>query len=232
MKPTRGTVIVKVLRMAAAIGFILASAAVVILGQNQTTPDDRGTIEWRVREAKKLGKTSIKIGFPIVEHAETPPLDEALERTTLVLAKVLKSEVEHDNYYISTWRKYRSLEKLYLQRGVYDRPLPQDLPAALLPIGPDEFVIGDFGGTVVIDGVTVTMQDERSHPLPEDFPHLMFVLFFSSGAMAVMNYGPMGVDDSDKIHAQVSDLNPFGTEFLERTRGQLSGARMLCIRCK
>ncbi|MGA7415442.1 MAG: hypothetical protein WBW33_33530 [Bryobacteraceae bacterium] len=235
MKTIRNTIIVKVPRRAVAIGFILTSAAAVTLGQNQSTPDDRGTIERRVREAKKLGKTSIKIGFPIVEHAETPPLDDALERTTLVLAKVLKSEVGHDNYYVVTWRKCRTLEKLYLQRGVYDRPLPQDLPAAMLPIGPDEFVIGDFGGTVVIDGVTVTMQDERSHSLPEDLPHLMFVLFFSSGAMAVMNYGPEGafwVDDSDKIHAQVPELNPFGAEFLERTGGKLSGARTLCIRCK
>jgi hypothetical protein len=236
MKTIRSTIIGRVLRTAVAIGSILASAAAVIHGQNQsTTPDDQGTIERRVREAKKLGKTSIKIAFPIVEDAETPPLDDALERTTLVLAKVLKTEVSHDNYYVSTWRKYRTLEKLYLQRGVYDRPLPQDLPAAMLPIGPDEFVIGDFGGTIVIDGVTVTMQDERSHPLPDDLPHLMFVLFLSSGAWAVTNYGPHGVfwvDDSDKIHAQVSELNPFGAEFLERTGGNLSGARTLCIRCK
>jgi hypothetical protein len=46
VKPIRGTIIVKVLRTAGTIGFILASAA-AILGQNQSTPDDRGTIERR-----------------------------------------------------------------------------------------------------------------------------------------------------------------------------------------
>ncbi len=235
MKAIRSTIMGRVLRTAVALGFILASASAVILAQDQSTPEDRGTLQWRVREAKRLRKTSIRIPFPIVEHAETPPLDDALERTTLVLAKVLKTEVSHDNYDVSTWRKYRTLEKLYIQRDVYDRALPDDLPAAMLPIGPDEFVIGEFGGKVVIDGVTVTMQDERSHPLPEDLPHLMFVLFLSSGAWAITNYGPLGVfwvDDSDEIHPQVSELEPFVAEFLKRTGGKLSGARMLCIRCK
>ncbi len=236
MKPIRSTIIGNVLRTAIAAGFILASASAVILGQDQSTQDDRGTLKWRVREAKKLGKTSIELDVGIVEHAATQSLDIALEDTSLVLAKVLKSEADHDDYNVFTWRKYRLLEKLSFQRGVYDRPLPEDVPADMLPIGPDEFVMAEEGGAIVIDGVTVTMDAGVSHPRPDHLRHLMFVLLVSPGPLALPNYGPIGafwVDDSDKIHAEVDlDLNPLGAEFLERTGGDLSGARTLCIRCK
>ena len=61
MRKIRSTIIGRVLRTAVAIGFILTSAAAVILAQDQSTPEDRGTLQWRVREAKKLGKTSIEL---------------------------------------------------------------------------------------------------------------------------------------------------------------------------
>ena len=208
----------------------------MIIAQNDPSSVERGSLRRRAHEAKKLGKTSINVGFPIVEYGEPEPLDTALEHTTLVLAKPLMSEAGHDDYTIYTWRKYRLLEKISFQRGVYDRPLPRDVPVSMLPIGPDEFVMGEIGGSVVIDGVTVSMQDPESRLLPENDRHLLFVLVVSEGAMAMLNYGPIGafwVDESDKIHPRVdSDLNELGAELLQRSGGDLSGVRTLCIRCK
>jgi hypothetical protein len=236
MKRARSTIVSTVLRSAVAIGFILAAAPTAFRAQEHSAQEDQGTLQWRVREAKKLGKTSLELGLGEIEYGAAQSLDVALEDTSLVLAKVLTSEADRDDHDVFTWRKYRVLEKLSFQRGVYERPLPEDLPADMLPIGPDEFVMAEMGGTIVIDGVTVTMHAGGSHPRPDNLPHLMFVLLVTPGPLALPNYGPIGafwVDDSDKIHAEVdSDLNKLGAELLERTGGDLSGVRTLCIRCK
>ena len=106
----------------------------------------------------------------------------------------------------------------------------------MLPIGPDEFVMVEMGGTIVMDGVTITMHAGVPHPRPDNLPPPDVCIACHSRTLALPNYGPSGafwVDDSDKIHAEVDlDLNPLGAEFLERTGGDLSGARTLCIRCK
>jgi hypothetical protein len=96
MRKIRNTIIGRVLRTAVAIGFVLTSAAAVILARDQSTPEDRSTLLWRVREAKKLGKTSIELDVGEGEHAATQSLDVALEDTSLVLAEVIKSEADHD----------------------------------------------------------------------------------------------------------------------------------------
>ena len=99
----------------------------------------------------------------------------------------------------------------------------------MLPTKPDEFVVAELGGGVDIDGVTITMENSEVRIPAQDKPHLMFLLFRASGALAVSNYGPYGlfsVDDSGNIHGWVdADTNSLRSELLDRTGGKLSGMR-------
>jgi hypothetical protein len=203
----------------------------VVAQSQQTATDDRGSLSWRARQATEGGKTAITIETPDALWAQPVPLREALAHTSLTLATLVASETTHTDYEIITWRKYRILERLSSQPSVRHDFLPESVPSSLMPIEPGEFVIPEMGGTVDIDGVTITTRNSEVHVPSGDKRHLMFLLFRASGALAVSNYGPHGqfsVDDTDNIHAWVdADTNPLRSEILDRTGGKLAVMRGL-----
>lgn len=197
-------------------------------------PDDNSSLRWRAREARRLGKTSISVAAPNHETAQPEPLNAALGHTTLVLARFLGQATTHDEYFVITWRKYRVLEKFSPMVIFEEQPSEKFIdfvPASLLPIAPDEFVMPERAGTDVVDGVTVTMLRSENGVLPETRPLLMFLLFASSGAVAALNYGLQGafwVDSSETLHLiQGPEGNGLGSELLKRSAGKLAGVGAL-----
>ena len=202
----------------------------VTFAQSSPPPkDDRGTLAWKAREATKAGKKSITIGAPMITVAEIEPLNDALVHTTAVVAELVATATTHDDYRIVTWRKYKILEKLSTQQSsVSSEPLSDDVPQSLLPLKVNEFVMPQYGGTVTIDGVTITTREPEGE-LPAG-RHLMFVLFRSSGSLAVANYGPRGIfwiDNTDSIHARVESDNNWLHSDLQRMNGSLPPLRAL-----
>lgn len=210
---------------------VFAIAIHAVAQSGQSPADDRGSLTWQARQAKESGRAAITISTPDALWAEPESLNDALAHTTLTLAALVATETTHTDYEIVTWRKYHILERLSSQPVVRTDPLPESVPPSLLPIGSDEFVIPELGGTVYIDGVAITMQNPEVSIRAQDKRHLMFLLFRASGALAVPNYGPHGqfsVDDSGDIHAWVdADTNPLRSQVLNHTGGKLPALREL-----
>ncbi len=214
------------------VAVLAAGIATVALAQSgQNTTDDRGTLAWYARRAVEHGKRSTTIGHPSILYAEMEPLQDALLHTTAVVGQLLSCETNHDAYHIFTWRKYRTLEKLSSQSYVPQDALPQDVPQDMLPLAPSEFVLGEVGGTVNVDGVTITMLGPEGS-MPNNEPrHLIFAIFRASGGLAVSNYGPRGmywIHSDDTIHARVdSDTNLLWSDLTSLTNGHMSELRLL-----
>jgi hypothetical protein len=191
-----------------------------------------GRLGWYANQAKAQGKASVVIPVGDVLESNPESLDEALNRTSVVVAKLVSSATTHDKDSIFTWKKYRLTESFTTQPNVPGGELPiAKIPSSLLPLGPGEFLLLDDGGTVVVDGVKTTEQDPDRVVLTEARRHLMFVMFRCSGMMARLNYGAEGlfaVDDSDFVSDSAVEINnPIRKELLARTGGRLSQLRMI-----
>ena len=199
--------------------------------QPQPPTMKRGSLAWRANEAKRNGKVSITMPLPHALVAELTSLDDATAHTSLVLATLVATESIHDEYGIFSWSKYKILEKLSQQLIITNNPLPDSVPASLLPLAPDEFLVPSLGGKVTIDGVTITMRDPDLHIPDGQNRHLMFVILGSSGSLAVLNYGPLGafyVDDSDMIHPWIdTDTNQLRSDLIQRAGGRLTALRAI-----
>ncbi len=202
----------------------------------------RGSLAWHATKARNEGKSAVTLGPTIFEYPESEPsLDEALVRSTVLVASLLESKTSTTEFQILTWRKYRIVERLAMQ----SRELPPQLdqnwqaelalaPKSMLPLASDEFLTDDYGGTAKIDGVTITMTRDGTQDLPVGGRHLVFVLFDSSRQLGGPCYGPgslFTVDESDTLHARFSsfdsDQNPMLHEIRQRANGKLAGLRAL-----
>ena len=212
---------------------VFAVISISMLAQTSAKPeeDDRGSIAWFVRQAKQRGEISVTLPDAIYEYAEFNSLDDALRRTSATVGKVVATAVTADEYRITTWRKYRRIESLSMVPVYPRRPGDIDnLPASLLPLGKDEFLVPSAGGTVRVDGVEVTEKAEGLGDAPADHPHLMFLLFIGPGGMlAISNYGPEGlwIDDADKIRVAGRPSTLAYDEIVRRTGGDLAKLRAL-----
>jgi hypothetical protein len=210
----------------------VVAVSVFAFSQTQMEPSrDQGNLARHVWQARKSGETSAVVPYPIVEYAELEPLNDAVSHTSLTLAQLVASETTHDKNDIVTWRKYRALEEWSWQPHMRPEVFPDNLvPAALLPVAEDEFLIEDIGGRVEIDGIELIEDDPwMRFPPPDQSLHLMFLIFFYSGKLAASNYGPFGifwVGASEQIHP-VTDpkSNLLYDEILKRSDGDLSRLR-------
>lgn len=210
------------------LGLVLCLCSAYVAPQSSQEPSSQ--ILRYTRKAKENGKSAIEMMPSTQTWAEPEPLELALMHTSVVVAKVIATEITHDDDNVVTWQKYRILEKLSSQPRVSDQDLPNGIPASLLPLVPGEFVTSLLGGTTTIDGVTIT-ERYPAPPLPEGKRHLMFLIFKCSGFVAASNYGPVGLfslDDSDNIEGLTqSDQDQFRSEVLTRTGGKLDSLRDL-----
>jgi hypothetical protein len=203
----------------------------------------KGTLAWLAEKTRAEGKSELNLddlGPTIFSYPDVETLDAAFRRNTVVVAVLLGSATINDESTIYTFRKYKLLEHL----SVRQKPLSAEaesrwqdvlrtVPASLLPIGPQEFVTEEPGGTVIVNGVKITAPGEGRQSLAENSKYLLFLLFDSQEKMGGSNYGPIAffaIDSSEIIHGRFRDYdssekNPLLREILEHTGGRLSKFR-------
>ena len=100
--------------------------------------------------------------------------------------------------------------KLSVQESTIGVPFPDGVPASLLPLKDNEFVVPLLGGTLEVDGVTISENSVNHTPLrtpPGSKRQLMFIDFISKG-YGLLTYDERGLfwmgDDGQTLHA----MNP------------------------
>ena len=179
----------------------------------QNVPD-KGTIAWHARLAKAKGLRKVALPGPIVDYGMAENLDEALSFFSVVVAEPISHkthiastlaldtnnkvyEYKKDNE-IHTWYKFRILENLS-GKSLRDCSACQDdvdweklIPQDMLPVNRDEIMMRVNGGTVELDGVTVT-EIYRLPKFLESNRYLLFLATETSGKVAGFGMGAAGI---------------------------------------
>lgn len=192
--------------------FILITAALLVIGMtvgiitivsrsqgqpivSETAPAT-DQLHWHAQKAKAEGQQEVLVPGPIVEYdgsASSITTEEMLSHYALVRAKAIEQHsYAHDSNLIVTWYKFKVSETLSEPNLVAcpNCPDPQ-LPQELLPVQSDEFLFCKSGGSLVIDGVRVTMLEEGFPPFKTNQDYLLFIFRRLSGNADIAG-GPIG----------------------------------------
>lgn len=118
------------------------------------------TLSERVQKAKESGRKNVYLSAPIPFYAEVDSLDEALTKTTAVVATpIKKTTVLLAPESIVTFYRLKiadSLSRGYPSDCCNRKSLPSELPA----LNSDETYLQVGGGAIAIDDVTVHIEEE------------------------------------------------------------------------
>ncbi|MCA1642629.1 MAG: hypothetical protein LC785_11910 [Acidobacteria bacterium] len=161
-------------------------------------PPRRGQLQWYAQRAKVKGETRVELPAPIPEYngsSGSTTIDKALELSGAVIAEPIREKVVSNDSQdeIGTWYKFKIVEVLS-KPAIPACPNCRFLepPADLLPLAEDEFLISKYGGTLIIDGVKVSMSDGEWPPFQRGKQYLILLSLYTSGVGEVMG-GPRGV---------------------------------------
>jgi hypothetical protein len=181
--------------MPALIATVLTAAAVIAAttGTHQQKPknepekavaaetlDIDGSIKAYAQQAKAKGLQRIVIPAPSFSHdGEAAGFDEATSDHSVVVAQAIeKRSLLITPNLISTWYKFRITDTLSKKKiaplKCKDCSLPTP-PPEMLPLNRDEILVPKVGGTVIVDGVEVTMVDANSpeYTMAQDYVLLL-----------------------------------------------------------
>jgi hypothetical protein len=119
------------------------------------------TLQWHANRAKSAGQTSYEFGPDQVGFDYTPKLTEIIKNNLLVDGLVESSFVEAPSnaFSIFTWYKIKVLSRGQ-EPSVSRMAVKNEIPEQLRMLGPDEIIVRAFGGTAIVDGVTLTVWGE------------------------------------------------------------------------
>lgn len=147
----------------------------------------------RASDAKAKGQKSVALSVGIEFLPDVPSLSSAIEQHTVVLSQLISQQaVIEDDIRLITWYKFKILEELSGRPSSaithnLDQIDQNILPNRLLPLSEnDEFLVVLAGGTVVIDGVTLTSWHAGSSPFVESQKYLLFLTFSPDRKVAMI----------------------------------------------
>jgi len=162
-----------------------------------TNPPEEGSLRWDVQEAKRKGERQLEIitiscGTQLSNPQKA--LKEALSYFAVIVAEPIEKKSYAEEDAVVTWYRFRIIETLN------PRPLACpgcsdsfDPPGDMLPIGNDEILILQGGGTIIIDGVKVVHHFSNKLPYSLSQKYLLFLRPDSTKRTGVAGLGPSGV---------------------------------------
>jgi hypothetical protein len=181
----------------AATSILLASRTGSFSAEQQPTArsEDRTSLRARVKKEKAKGAQKVNFPAPLVEYADEIALDTALSQAMTVVVDVIdKHSRLIDSHNVGTFYRLRVIERL--SDGACSSPdcnvKDEDFPADLPSIGNHEMYVFGVGGTVILDGVELTVKEDFDGLRP-DGRYLLFVSPSPSRRFGLLQTGPSGV---------------------------------------
>jgi len=179
------------------------------------TPSDIGqqltelnSLELLAKQAKAKGEQEISIPADgIVDYGVARTVDEALSHFSVIVG-VLEKEQSYlqgpDD--ITTWYRFKIIETLHRapKDNCADCSVVPDPPSDLPRAQDDELLIPRRGGTIVLDGVKVTIYDAKFPDLSMSHKYLLFIYPDPTIRIQFFTMGPMGIyaiRDDDAIES-------------------------------
>ncbi len=161
-----------------------------------TRVPEKNRLQWYAKNAKEEGKQRVVLPGPKLDYAGVNmDLDDALRAYSVVVATPIESKSEIQNSDdIWTWYKFRILELITRKNSIYCDTCPPvpNPPAAMSADTPEEFLIVTSGGTVMLDGVAMTIENREIPPFEQGKKYVLLISFEPSG-VASLGTGPSSV---------------------------------------
>jgi hypothetical protein len=147
----------------------------------QRTQRCRGTVDWCAAKAKSNDFKEVFVQAPLREYGVMSDLGKVLSFCLIVKAHFISeaAKVSEDRSDIDTYRKYRVEILNQSSETCATCKSPIEIPKEVTP-GQNEMVVVFGGGTVVVDGVTVTMEEVEPFDQVLKAKDLVLVLFQNS----------------------------------------------------
>ena len=189
---------------------------------------DPTTLRSRVEKEKAKGNRTAEFPAPEIEYAEEIGLEEAIAKTTVVLADVLeKHSRQVDPGNIFTFYRLGVIETLSQPTTApCCNPKESDFPTDLPPLGPNEMYFAGVGGTITLDDVEVTVTEDYRELRPNG-RYLLFLSTTESGKFSIGKLGPRGVfkvSGDGRLESHLRRLK-FGRELESKADNSLSGLK-------
>jgi hypothetical protein len=164
------------------------------------------SLRWHIEKAVEDGtyKATIVGDFHEYGSADDPP-EYVVSHATVVIAQPVASVTRtYNDSGIGTWYKFKVVETLSEGTPCTRRCPKPTPPEELLPVNEDEFLMGRAIGTLIIDGVELSMRNNPNifPPYSEDKKYLLFVMKESNGVASLL-VGPEAVftvgDDGETL---------------------------------
>jgi hypothetical protein len=198
-----------------------------------TTKEERGSLMWYVKRAKANGQTEITIPASIVDYggsSSSTTIGKVLSLYDCVIATPIDQvTTPYSSDSIVTWFKLKTVEVISKASSPQFSKSEEDgvsLPKQLYPITEDEFVIAQYGGTLVIDRVKLTKTPEYP-PFQPNNQYLLFIRRHTSGKVEIVG-GPIGafrVDENANLTPLVNAQHPLIRSIRESYNNSLENVR-------
>lgn len=199
------------------------------VGQQITKPI---SLQLLAKQAKAKGEQ--EISFPtdnLVDYAVSRTADQALSHYSLIVAVLEKQQSylqQPDD--ITTWYRFKIIETLHqpLKNGCAECSVMPDPPADITRAQDDELLITRNGGTIVLDGIKVTVYDPKFPELSLSHKYLLFVYPDPTIRVQFFPMGPLGiyaVGDDDAIEPLFKVQSALNEDMRARFGNTLTGLR-------
>lgn len=176
---------------------------------NAQIPNDPTTLEARIKPAKERGLKKVVFPTPQSRPAALAGLEDALTRFAVVIAEPIeKITLRLDPWSIHSFYRLKILERLN-DAPAWDCCVSKDMSDQLPALDEGELYLQVYGGTVMIEGIEVTIREKFRPVLHEK--HLLFLSQNPSKKMALVSLGPRGVffiREDGKPRSIVKEPNP------------------------
>ena len=193
-------------------------------GQSESPPPDKGSNPLSLSAVVQKAKADGVDRVTRLCDSGIPPLDESLDDAARRYSVVIVQALEHyglieSDKRIGSWWRFQIRSFVSPSRVSSLAPklaqLPKDFqPTRYLPIPPDEVIVFRRGGTVLLDGVSVTEEDPQFDTFIDGQEYVLF-LAQSEDRLASI---PLGSDGSYAIlnGGLLSSLRNAGRGAIER----------------
>lgn len=163
---------------------ILVAALAIFLGNKRSRVNAfqgtvvPGSLEALAQDCAANGIQSININTMLWEYEGIGGIDDALSKYTVIVAHPLSSTSyawSSEYQIIGTWYKFAVTETLSQRPHIACETCNTDPPAGLLPLSAGQLLIPKYGGSVVLNGVTINSVDADFPAYQASQNYLMFL---------------------------------------------------------